>query len=136
MCVLYFNGPPSVLTTKFNLRIFDREDEIKKHAPGLVVKSFHYSRKKTANYIDLSKGHHKNTSTRRHMNMYRTVADVCDADTIVALSEADVIISSSTLDWPKLGEVAFCFVRDSLDVDSVLLIHDASFKILLLSPFV
>ena len=80
-----------------------REDEIKKHAPGLVVRTFHSSRKKKINNIDLSSGHVGPTN-RRIDEEGSPSANVCDADAMVALSKADVLISSSTFYWPKLGE--------------------------------
>ena len=72
-----------------------REDEIKKHAPGLTAKCFHRSRKK------------------------RDETTIClnDPKAILDLNKVDVIISTSTFDWPPNGEslvVRQCMVRLAL----------------------
>ena len=57
------------------------EDEVKKHAPGLVVKVFHGSRKKAPNNMKVLK----------------------DQD-IPDLSKVDIIISTATFAWPTPSE--------------------------------
>jgi len=80
------------LINRFIQRLY-REDEWKKHAPGLVVKTFHHSRKKY------------------DINSIQNL-------TIPILSEIDVIISSTTFKWPTSSEFRnnsfFLFVVDQL----------------------
>lgn len=55
------------------------EDEAARHAPGLTVKTFHSSRKKKASetiFLD-------------------------NRESILALNDIDVIISTSTFSWPS-----------------------------------
>lgn len=59
----------------------NREDEVKKHCPRLVCKTFHNSRRKNEDNITLS-----------------------GMDDIHDLSRVDVIISTSTFEWPADGE--------------------------------
>lgn len=65
-----------------------REDEVKKHAPGLIVKTFHSSRKK------------KN----------KEAVDLRDRQEILSLNNIDVIISTSTFAWPSYSEYSRHYV--------------------------
>ena len=67
------------------------------------MKTFHSSRKRKAGNIDLSAGHAGPTNQLVEEDL-SSRPDVCDVDALVALSKADVLISSSTFYWPKLGE--------------------------------
>jgi hypothetical protein len=72
---------PTVILTSVSL-MGQWEDEAKKHAPGLVVKVYHHSRKKKSckEYISLTRGDISN------------------------LNKVDVIISTSTFKWPEESE--------------------------------
>mmetsp|Transcript_4648 Transcript_4648/g.10520 ORF Transcript_4648/g.10520 Transcript_4648/m.10520 type:complete len:946 (-) Transcript_4648:127-2964(-) len=67
----------TVILTSVSL-IGQWEDEVKKHAPGLVVRTFHKSRTKKKENICLS--------DQRHIS---------------SLNDVDVIISTSTFSWPS-----------------------------------
>jgi SNF2 family DNA or RNA helicase len=85
------------------------EDEVEKHAPGLTIKTFHSSRKSNPLFVNLSAGHR--SGKLRGGKDHTTDPDECNADSMVELSKADVIISSSTIWWPKLVAKGFEFRR-------------------------
>jgi SNF2 family DNA or RNA helicase len=74
---------PTVILTSVSL-MGQWEDECKKHAPGLVVKTFHSSRTKNRNNIS-------------HWQLRDTPS----------LNKIDLIISTSTFNWPAFGE---CYI--------------------------
>ena len=74
--------------------VFCREDEVAKHSNGLVVKTFHQSRKKSAGNIILRNAYNGNSE----------------------LHDVDVIISTTTFAWPdKSGSTLYKFVLSSCD---------------------
>jgi hypothetical protein len=74
--------------------VFCREDEVAKHSNGLVVKTFHQSRKKSAGNIILR-------------DAYNGISE---------LHDVDVIISTTTFAWPdKSGSTLYKFVLSSCD---------------------
>lgn len=74
---------PTVILTSVSL-MGQWEDECKKHAPGLVVKTFHSSRTKNSNNL-------------AHWQLRD----------IPSLNKIDLIISTSTFSWPADGECYF-----------------------------
>ena len=96
---------PTVILTSVSL-IGQWEDEAKKHAPGLVVKTFHNSRSKNKANVKLDK---------------RIV--------IGGLNEVDVIISTSTFKWPDIVTDYFEFKRVVHDESHLLIRGGASAKL-------
>ena len=87
------------------------EDEVEKHAPGLTIKTFHSSRRSNPLFVNLSLGHRSRKVRDGDGKDHTTSPDECNADSMVELSKADVIISSSTIWWPKLVAKGFEFRR-------------------------
>jgi len=77
----------TVIMTSVSL-IGQWEDEVRKHSPGLVVKTFHKSRKKTNATIDLTK-----------------------TNDVLGINGVDIILSSATFKWPPLVTSSFEFHR-------------------------
>ena len=93
---------PTVILTSVSL-IGQWEDEAKKHAPGLVVKTFHNSRSKEKHNINIK-----------------------DRAVIHSLNDVDVIVSSSTFKWPDIITQCFDFHRVIHDESHLLVNGGAS----------
>jgi len=58
-----------------------REDEVRKHAPGLKVKVYHKSRKKG-----------------------NSITDLTNNEEVSKLRDVDIVISTGTFSWPEIGK--------------------------------
>ena len=98
---------PTIILTSVSL-IGQWEDEAKKHSPGLVVKTFHNSRSREEHNIKFKKK---------------------DETVIHGLNDVDIIISSSTFNWPEIITQCFDFHRVVHDESHLLVNGGASAKL-------